>query len=57
MAGEPKDMIDHPALDTLHRMLCLHQLRAAFFANPTLCDQWQLRFEGEPASTPPANRG
>lgn len=40
-------MIDHPALDTLHRMLCLHQLRAAFFANPTLCDQWQLRFEGE----------
>jgi AraC-like DNA-binding protein len=47
MAGEPKDMIDHPALDTLHRMLCLHQLRAAFFANPTLCDQWQLRFEGE----------
>jgi AraC family transcriptional regulator, activator of mtrCDE len=40
-------MIDHPALDTLHRMLRLHQLRAAFFANPTLCDRWQLRFEGE----------
>jgi len=40
-------MIDHPALDTLHGMLSLHQLRAAFFANPTLCDQWQLRFEAE----------
>lgn len=42
----PKTMIDHPALDTLHRMLCLHQLHAAFFANPTFCNNWQIAFDG-----------
>lgn len=44
-----ENMPEHPNLDVLQHVLDNFQFEAQFFANPHLCNAWQISFDGQQA--------